>query len=966
MWNMSIKIKFKIQNKFSTQISNAKIKVSPFVIYALYLFWMSNFGICNPVYAWEPPRYEIDAFVDTANHKITAKQKVSFTNNYEGQLNEIYFHIYPHRKYTEQEKEFILRYAGYFKIDPYPEGFQSGDLKIIAVKSNDKVLSYSVEGKDKTLLKVNLSNLLSPGQTVDLEIDFMVDIPHSYGRFGWHNDIITLIRWYPILSVYDEEGWHNYPFYIYHQPYFSQASFYKVKLTLPKREVVAHTGILKEEISNPKGTKTLILETGFPVRDFSLGISPDFKLFSLESDNIKINSFYLNGNAERSKQAAICARDLIHFYSRHFGSYPYKEFNIVPSFLGHGGHESSNLIFIDTRVYKLPHFLNRYFYFLISHETGHQWFYNIIGSNEYKETFLDEGLNSYWTIRYLEDKYGEDAYVMELPKVFKWFIPNFTFRDSMLARYIYMAKRGLDRPIIGELSSFQEPSSIFALTYGKGAGVIWALNSLLGEDKFLKVMQRYTQDFRFKNAKLKDLIRLCQEETAQDLSDFFRDWLYTDKSCDYAVKSVECDKVVLENRGKIQMPIETEIIFADGSQSFDSWDGKGGYRVISLPENRQVKKVNIDTKGALILDIDQTNNHWSRDLNIKPVPLYFFAYEIPVFLPRDAMCLVFGPDFSSEGVGLKSSLQKPDDNIFYVSSSYDFNGEQVKTRLGYEFRHLFNKMLSLGFEIFSYESSNDKENLKGGKIFLRQELWPASYGITEINDHITIYLIRDREFEKSYLLSGLEDIEHLNYLKKDEAILGITAFLGRYGPYSDPDYGYKIIPTLESAGHFLGGKTSFWRTSVELDNYKSISASWAHKLASRIKFGWGESSDKVLFRLGGDEGLRGYGRKTIRGSRMLLGSLEYRARLISDCTLYLLDNIIHLENIQVVPFFDIGKAWRADFNDADFKKDAGLGFRFYVNLAGFLEKIVLRLDFAQAINEPKEKPHIWFSISHTF
>lgn len=85
-------------------------------------------GICllflfrHPLYASQPPSYEIGAAIDTAAHKISAEEKVIFTNNSDQPLREIYFHIYPHRKYTPEEVSFMYRYAGYFKIDLFPEG----------------------------------------------------------------------------------------------------------------------------------------------------------------------------------------------------------------------------------------------------------------------------------------------------------------------------------------------------------------------------------------------------------------------------------------------------------------------------------------------------------------------------------------------------------------------------------------------------------------------------------------------------------------------------------------------------------------------------------------------------------------------------------------------------------------------------------------------------------------------------
>ncbi len=317
-------------------------------------------------------------------------------------------------------------------------------------------------------------------------------------------------------------------------------------------------------------------------------------------------------------------------------------------------------------------------------------------------------------------------------------------------------------------------------------------------------------------------------------------------------------------------------------------------------------------------------------------------------------------------MGLASSLAKPYDNILRLSSSYDFNDQAVESTLGYEFSHLFNKQNSLGFEIFNFESHKEKQDASGGKIYFRRELWPASYGLFDLNDHITFYLVRDQKLERTSGLTGTEDMRNLYYRKKDEAIFGITGSLGRYGPYADPDYGWKFMPTQEFAGHFLGGNETFWRSSLELENYRLILPKKQHKIASRIKFGWGESSDKKLFQLGGPDGLRGYSRKTIEGAHMLLAGIEYRFPIASDAKLYFLDNIFCLNKIQAAGFFDVGKAWYADFSDSDFKKDVGIGLRFHFDLLGFVEKLVLRIDIAWAVNEPKENPHIWFGLNQSF
>jgi outer membrane protein assembly factor BamA len=421
----------------------------------------------------------------------------------------------------------------------------------------------------------------------------------------------------------------------------------------------------------------------------------------------------------------------------------------------------------------------------------------------------------------------------------------------------------------------------------------------------------------------------------------------------------------LENRGTIEMPVATKIIYQDGAQALDSWDGRDKYHNIPI-NDKKVRSIEVDPGNLISLDLDRANNSWPRKFYFKSAPLYFFAYEIPLFLPQNSYNLVAGHSIGGSSLGVTSSLHKPFDTVLRLNSNYDFNAKAVESTLGYEIRTLFKKQTILGFEIFDFESSKAKNDVSGGKVFLRKELWPASYGIFDANDHISLYFIRNQKIENTDYLNAKEDITQLHYRKRDESIFGITGSLGRYGPYADPDYGWKLIPTQEFAGHFFGGTESFWRTSVELNQYRLLLPKYNHKIASRMKLGWGGSDDKKLFQLGGAEGLRGYSLKTIEGSHMILGNLEYRLPVASNINLYFMNNVFGLDKLQMVGFFDLGKAWFADFSESDFKKDAGLGLRFHFDLLGFLERAVFRIDLAWPINDSQKEPQLWFGISQTF
>jgi len=128
------------------------------------------------------------------------------------------------------------------------------------------------------------------------------------------------------------------------------------------------------------------------------------------------------------------------------------------------------------------------------------------------------------------------------------------------------------------------------------------------------------------------------------------------------------------------MPVELLVEFEDGTKQELSWDGLGKEKEFLIEPFKAIKSVQLDPEKRL-LDLDRVNNNWKRKIELKPVPLYYSIYEIPVFLKDDAYSLVFGPQIGSD-LGIKASLQKPQDNILYLSSGYNFGEERVKECFG--------------------------------------------------------------------------------------------------------------------------------------------------------------------------------------------------------------------------------------------------------------------------------------------
>lgn len=923
------------------------------------IFFLSS---AKPLMAFEHPAYTIKAQLDVSSKQLEVQQKVRFSNQSARAVEAIYFHVYPNRIFSKAEKVFMQQYASYFKVDPFPDGFQQGKVVFGSIFAENRNLNFSYEGEDQTLLKVELDQVLAPGSSVEVNMEYQLRIPHSYGRFGWHNDIIALSRFYPILAVLSDEGWNKNPFYPFHRPFYSEAAYYQVQLTMPSSWEAIHSGVLKKEKQNG-ANKQLVIESDHPIREFTVALSPDYRLIEKKIEGVTVKSFYLPGDRDRASEALSHAADLMKFYADLFKPYPYAQFSIAPVYLGYGGEQMSNMILIDTRVYQLPRILDRHFEFLIAHETGHQWFYNLVGIDEFHHMWLEEGVNSYFILQYLEDKYGDNAKVIEWPRPLEWFLPSFSFRRARDFRYKMIARTKMNYSLSGKLSSFKEPSSIFSIAYGKGSAVVAMLKSVAGREAFRKIFQRIFKQYSYRNLSLREFQDICHHESQIDLEYFFDQWLTTTHNCDYAVNGIKDAKVLIENRASIEMPLDVRIDYQDGNSKTIQTGFDDQVKNVFVNPRKKIKRIILDPQKE-ILDIDRTNNIWPRRIHIKVVPLYLPVHDLAITLPEDSYNVVIGPETSGGGLGLKASLQKPMDWMSYAATTYEFRESIQHTRGGFVLKNVAHQMNSLGFELFNKSDyDGGDQDLVGGKVFFRRELKLAAYSLSDLNDHVSLYFLRNQSLNRG-ALSAQEDERNISYLKKNEAIWGTALHLASCGPHPDPRQGYRADLILENSNHILGGTQFFYRGSADFSYYYPLA--FKSKLAFRLKYGWGFPDDKNLYELGGWDGLRGYDRKTLRGSHVALGALELRFPLLQNINVSFADNILRLDEISGVVFAETGQNWFDDMDETTLRKDAGGGLRFIFSVGSFLEKVMVRVDVAQAINDSSEETKVWAGVNHAF
>jgi len=115
---------------------------------------------------------------------IQGHQIVRFFNNEDVALSEIYFRLYPN--------------------------FQGGKIEVSHMTLDGGAMIPSLESQD-TALRVDLKDLLQPGESLVIEMDFELSIPTemggNYGLYGYFEDVLVLDTFYPMIPAFDKNGW---------------------------------------------------------------------------------------------------------------------------------------------------------------------------------------------------------------------------------------------------------------------------------------------------------------------------------------------------------------------------------------------------------------------------------------------------------------------------------------------------------------------------------------------------------------------------------------------------------------------------------------------------------------------------------------------------------------------------------------------------------------------------------------
>lgn len=563
-------------------------------------------------------KMEIDMDVNTYTYKGT--QELIYTNNSPDVLYKVFYHLYFNAFQPGSEMDVRSRTIAdpdsrvgdrISKLKPNEIGF----IKVEHLTQNEVPLNYETVG---TILEVKLAKPIAPGEKVTFNMVFNAQVPLQIRRSGRNNKegvALSMTQWYPKLAEYDFEGWHADP-YIGREFHGVWGNF-DVKLTLDKNYVVGGSGYLQNpnEIGHGYETDKVIPTKGNTltwhfkapnVHDFSWAADPDYIHDTAKvSGGPTLHFLYKNTLSEEQqsfwKKMQPKAVELMKYFSKHIGTYPYKQYSVIQG--GDGGMEYAMCTLITGK---------RNFGSLLgvtAHEMAHSWFQFLLATNESKHEWMDEGFTSYISHKAMNSINSKNESN-----------PSSHAYDG----YNYLAKSGKEQPFTTHADRYAYNQSYGISAYNKGEVFIAQLAYVIGEEHLKNTIKQYFNDWSFKHPTPNDFIRTAEKVSGLELDWYLTDFGQTTNTIDYAVKSVEGKTITLERLALMPMPIDLEVTYKDGNTEYyyiplqmmrgekptaatviSDW--AWAYPTYTFEAKKAVKSVHIDP-SELMADVNLKNN----------------------------------------------------------------------------------------------------------------------------------------------------------------------------------------------------------------------------------------------------------------------------------------------------------------------------------------------------------------------
>jgi hypothetical protein len=712
-------------------------------------------------------------------------------------------------------------------------------------------------------------------------------------------------------------------------------------------------------------------------------------------------------------------------YSHWFGPYPYPQFTIAESYFGWNGNECGGLVMIDERVFGMPHCAGNFVEYLISHEFCHQWWYNVVGTNGFCETWMDEGLATYFSHRLMNQKQGRNNCLLTYPRGLEW-LPNIRRETYRTYGYFGTVGRGEAGPTVQEMPKYGHLVNLLSMCYDRGSKIVGMIEDRMGETAFLDFMHLVYARYHFRILRVADFQCELEAYTGQSWKEFFDNWLYGAGMTDWCVEKVKIEPVkdkmpqvqgsssflaALRGCGapvpkvyRVTVTLHQKAEYSDPTVLGFCLNEGDNYQVRvpinpcvevmqfpeppatirSLPDNRVRVEVLLPCKPTqiavdpdqVLLDRNPVNNYWKPPIRWRVTPFYSPLEETDVTTDYDKWNLLFGLGFMGSAyndpwytrsavVGLRGALYRTQELVAGAYTGYRTDYRDLVVGADITLQHWPWPQTQVGFNI-----EHSLTGIDGDEPSDRGVLWgryvfqysPSLY-LPPMHYAEIFTTIQDHALPPPDVF--IPGTDHFNH----QTAAGLHYHIDYLTPYWDPEGGFRFDATYASGAPILGEKHSFERLDGQFSMVKGLPDCLGPlsqtRLACRIYGGAALPSNGELFTMGGSTLFRGFDLSTRQGNIVWVGSLEWRIPIVRRVEWDCCDHFAGIRNIYAAAFYDVGDAYVSGHSIGPVAHALGAGLRVDVAWLSIIERTTLRFDVAKAVNTDTPV-QFWFGIQHPF
>ncbi len=501
---------------------------------------------------------------------------------------------------------------------------------------------YEVNG---TIMRLRLPKPLLPGGSAPFQFAWRLRIPPDGApRGGQDGEVYFINYWYPQMAVYDDvNGWQTDQYYGNAEFYMGYGN-YDVSLTVPAGWLVTATGTLQNpadvlspqartrldsartssgivhvvtDLDREPGRSTTAGKDGKltwhfraqNVRDVSWAASSRFLWDATNADvgdasgdgrpdTALVQTFWRpEQRINHWDESARDARHSVEFFSKYLWPYPYPHMTAVDGPSSCGGMEYPMMTCIGGQWDTLG------LYEVITHEIGHMWFPMIVGSDEKRFAWMDEGLTQFDQSQSMAD-----------------FFKGFDDEARNRQYYLDLASQGGETELMHHGDRYPNYEAYGVAAYYKPATALVALRGVLGRELFHKAFTEYGRRWQYKHPTPYDFFATFEDVSGQDLSWFWRTWFFETWQLDQAIDTVttvgDSLEVTIENRGRAPMPVHLVITRSDSladtvNVPVTVWLSGARRTAVRVAREPAVRSIEIDPAREFP-DDDRGNQKWPR------------------------------------------------------------------------------------------------------------------------------------------------------------------------------------------------------------------------------------------------------------------------------------------------------------------------------------------------------------------